>query len=208
MKYTGPKLKLCRREGINLFGSEKYDLSKNHRKLLGAKMGRGSDFGLQLRKKQMAKRMFNLTEKQFASYYKKAVRMQGVTGENMFRLLELRLDNAVFRSNFARTIMQSRQFVNHSHFFVNDKRANIPSYSLSVGDVISLRERMKDSPLYKTLVEEFKVFVEKNKTGSVTACKWLEVDAQKLTITITALPQVSDFDQAIDIQKIIEFYSK
>jgi small subunit ribosomal protein S4 len=107
MRYTGPKKKLCRREGINLFGTEKYDLDKGKR--------------AQLRKKQLAKRMFGLSEKQFFSYYTKAQKShsEGTTGEKMLRLLELRLDNVIFRSGFARTRMQSRQFSSHEHFTVN-----------------------------------------------------------------------------------------
>lgn len=209
MRYTGPKLKLCRREGVNLFGTEKYDLSQNHRKLLGSsRMAKLSDFGLQLRKKQQAKRMYGLTEKQFASYYKKALKMEGILWENMLLLLEMRFDNAVFRSNFARTIMQARQFVGHAHFHVNGKKVNIPSYALKVGDKIELREKMKDSPLYKVLIEEFKEFATKNKQGSITGSKWLDVNAEKLTITVARVPQKEDFDQTIDVQKIIEFYSK
>lgn len=209
MRYTGPKTKLCRREGVNLFGTEKYDLSQNHRKPLGGKFGKKtSGFGLQLRKKQTAKRMFGLTEKQFASYYKKAIRMSGVTGDNMLSFLEKRLDNVIFRGNFARTIMQARQFVGHAHFLVNGKKVNIPSYQVNVGDVIELREKMKESPIYKTLVTEFEEFAKTNTSGTITAAKWIEVNPTKLTITVKALPQKEDFDQTIDIQKIIEFYSK
>lgn len=208
MRFTGPKMKLCRREGINLFGSEKYDLSQNHRKLLGGKFGKTSEFGVQLRKKQAAKRMYGVSEKQFSAYYARALKTKGVTGDAMLQALELRLDNVVFKSNFARTIMQARQFVGHAHFHVNGKKVNIPSYSVKIGDVISLREKMKESPLYKTLVEEFGEFVKKNSAGTITTAKWLTVDANKLTITVKALPQKEDFDQVIDIQKIIEFYSK
>lgn len=209
MRYTGPKLKLCRREGINLFGTEKYDLSQNHRKLAwGGKRSKLSDFWVQLRKKQAAKRMFGVTEKQFAAYYKKAVKMEGILWENMLRLLELRFDNIIFRSNFARTIMQARQFVGHAHFNINGKKVNIPSYSPKVGDKIELREKMKDSPLYKVLIEEFKEFSKKNKAWTITGAKWLEVNPDKLSITVTRLPEKEDFDQTIDIQKIIEFYSK
>lgn len=209
MRYTGPKVKLCRREGANLFGTEKYDLSQNHRKLSGwAKRAKLSDFWVQLRKKQAAKRMFGVTEKQFAAYYKKAVKMEWILWENMLRLLELRFDNIVFRSNFARTVMQARQFVGHAHYNINGKKVNIPSYSLKVGDKIELREKMKDSPLYKVLIEEFKEFAKKNKTWTLSGSKWLDVNPDKLSITITRLPEKEDFDQTIDIQKIIEFYSK
>ncbi|MFZ4461931.1 MAG: 30S ribosomal protein S4 [Patescibacteria group bacterium] len=208
MRYTGPKTKLCRREGINLFGSEKYDLSQNHRKPLGSKFGKTSGFGVQLRKKQTAKRMFGITERQFASYYKRAVRMQGVTGDNMLSFLEGRLDNVIYRASFARTIMQARQFVGHAHFIVNGKKVNIPSYQVAVGDVIELREKMKESPIYKTLVSEFEEFIKSNSNGSVSNSKWLEVNPSKLMITVKALPAKEDFDRSIDIQKIIEFYSK
>ena len=163
---------------------------------------------MQLRKKQAAKRMYGVSEKQFAAYYARAIKVKGVTGDAMLQALELRLDNVIFKSNFARTIMQGRQFVGHAHFHVNGKKVNIPSYSVKVGDVISLREKMKESPLYKTLVEEFGEFVKKNSAGTITTAKWLQVDANKLTITVKALPQKEDFDQVIDIQKIIEFYSK
>lgn len=208
MRYTGPKTKLCRREGINLFGSEKYDLSQNHRKPLTSRFGKTSGFGLQLRKKQAAKRMFGLTERQFANYFKKAARTSGVTGENMLSLLERRLDNVIFKANFARTIMQGRQFVNHAHFQVNGKKVDIPSYQVSVGDVITVRERLKESAVYKSLVLEFEEFVKTNASGTVSAAKWLEIDAKKLAITVKALPAKEDFDQVIDVQKIIEFYSK
>jgi small subunit ribosomal protein S4 len=123
-------------------------------------------------------------------------------------LLELRMDSVIFKSNFARTMMQARQFVNHAHFHVNGKKVNIPSYSLKVGDKLELREKMKDSPIYKQLIEEFKEFVKKNKAGVVSNAKWLEIDTDKIAITVIRLPEKEDFDQTIDIQKIIEFYSK
>lgn len=208
MRYTGPKTKLCRREGVNLFGSEKYDLSQNHRKPLGAKFGKTSGFGLQLRKKQTAKRMYGVSEKQFANYYKKASLLPGVTGDQMLSMLERRLDTVIFRSNFARTPMQARQFVGHAHFVVNGKKVNVPSYQVSVGDVIELREKMKESPIYKGLVSEYEEFIKSNSNGNVTSTKWLEVSPTKLMITIKALPQKEDFDKTIDIGKIIEFYSK
>ena len=208
MRYTGPKTKLCRREGVNLFGSEKYDLSQNNRKPLGAKFGKTSGFGVQLRKKQTAKRMYGITERQFSNYFKKAAHMQGVTGDNMLSMLERRLDTVIFRSNFARTPMQARQFVGHAHFMVNGSKVNIPSYEVSVGDVIELREKMKESPIYKGLVTEYEEFKKQNSGATVSAAKWIEVSPTKLTITIKAMPQKEDFDPTIDIGKIIEFYSK
>ncbi|MDD4151204.1 MAG: 30S ribosomal protein S4 [Candidatus Gracilibacteria bacterium] len=207
MRYTGPKKKLCRREGLNLFATEKYNLSESKRAPLKSK--KVSEYGSQLRKKQSAKRMFGLSEKQFLSYYTKAnkSKSEGTTGDKMLRLLELRLDNIVYRANFAITRMQARQFVSHAHFKVNGIKVDIPSVSVKVGDVIELRDKMKESPLYKSLLEELEEFSKKNK-GNVTNTKWIDVDTKSLKITIKALPEKEDFDQVIDIKKIIEFYSK
>lgn len=200
-------MKLCRREGYNLFGTEKYNLENNHRRVKRA--GKLSEYGVQLRKKQAAKRQYALSEKQFKKYYEKATKSTDLTtGEAMLRSLELRLDTVILRANFARTIMQARQSVNHAHFLVNGKKLNIPSYQVRVGDVISLKEKLKESPLYKTLVEEFAAFSQKNADASVTNVKWLSVDPKNLTVTITALPENSDFDKMIDVQRIVEFYSK
>jgi len=207
MRYTWPKKKLCRREWVNLFGTEKYDLSNSKRSLL--KSRKTSEFGGQLRKKQLAKRMFGLSEKQFFSYYTKAQKShsEGTTGEKMLRLLELRLDNVIFRSGFARTRMQSRQFASHEHFTVNGVKVSVPSISLKVGDVVELRTKLKESPLYKSLLEELEEFAKESK-GKISSAKWIDVDVKNLKITVTALPQKEDFEQVIDIQKIIEFYSK
>jgi len=207
MRYTWPKKKLCRREGVNLFGTEKYDLTDSKRAPLRSR--KASEFWTQLRKKQMAKRMFWLSEKQFASYFKKAQKSNGewTTWDKMLQFLELRLDNVVYRANFARTRIQSRQFVSHAHFTLNGVKVDVPSIAVKVWDVIALRDKLKESALYKSLLEELEEFSKANK-GKVTACKWIDVDSKKLTITILALPGKEDFDQIIDIQKIVEFYSK
>ena len=207
MRYTWPKKKLCRREGINLFWTEKYDLKKSKRSIM--KTRKSSEFGVQLRKKQLAKRMFCLSEKQFVSYFKKAQKSkaEGTTWEKMLTLLELRLDNVVYRAGFARTRMQARQFVSHAHFTLNGIKVTIPSISVKVWDVISLRDKKKESPLYKSLIEEFAEFAKNNK-GKISNCKWIDVDSKNLVITIKALPKKDDFEAIIDIQKIIEFYSK
>lgn len=130
MRYTGPKMKLCRREGKNLFGSEKYVITKSNRAPMGRGFGRMSLFGQQLRTKQAVKRSYGISEKQFRNIYEKASKQSGNTIINMQRLLETRLDVVVLRSNFARTIMQARQFVNHGHFNVNGTKVNIPSYQV------------------------------------------------------------------------------
>ena len=207
MRYTWPKKKLCRREGINLFGTEKYDLSKGKRAPLTSR--KTSEFGTQLRKKQLAKRMYGLSEKQFLGYFKKARKShaEGTTWEKMMQLLELRLDNCVYRANFARTRMQSRQFVTHAHFLLNGIKVDVPSISLKIGDVIELRDKLKESPLYKSLLEELQEYAKENK-GSVTKTKWIDIDVNTLKITVTALPDATDYDQIIDIQRIVEFYSK
>lgn len=208
MRYTGPKKKLCRREGKNLFGSEKYSLDGSKRKLLGRNVGRMGLYGQQLRAKQSAKRMFGVSEKQFANYFKKASRMKGNTLENMQRLLEMRLDMAVLKANFARTIMQARQFVSHAHFVINGQKVDIPSYQISVGDVIEVREKLKDTPIYKNLQVESEEFLKTNKSGKVSAVEWIDADPKTYKITIKRLPEPTDFDQSIDMKKIVEFYSK
>ncbi len=207
MRYTWPKKKLCRREGVNLFGTEKYDLTKSNRAPLRSR--KSSEYGIQLRKKQLAKRMFGLSEKQFASYFKKAQKSKAewTTWEKMMQFLELRLDNVIYRANFARTRIQSRQFVSHAHFTLNGVKVDVPSILVKTWDVISLRDKLKESPLYKSLLEELEEFSKSNK-WKVSACKWIEVDSKKLTITIKAIPSKEDFEQIIDIQRIVEFYSK
>lgn len=207
MRYTWPKKKLCRREWINLFWTEKYDLSKSKRWPLRSR--KTSWYWLQLRKKQLAKRLFWLSEKQFLSYFKKAQKStaEGTTWNKMLQLLELRLDNVIYRSGFARTRMQSRQFVSHAHFNLNWVKVSIPSISLKPGDVLELRDRLKESPLYKSLLEDLKEFSKNNK-WKISTCKWVDLDINNLKITVKAVPTTEDFEQVIDIQKIVEFYSK
>ena len=207
MRYTWPKKKLCRREWINLFWTEKYDLSKSKRWLL--RWRKSSEYWQQLRKKQLAKRMFCLSEKQFLSYFKKAQKSKQwwTTWEKMLWLIETRLDNVIFRSGFARTRMQSRQFVWHAHFKLNWIKVSIPSILVKPWDVIELRDKLKESPLYKSLLEDLEEFAKKSK-WKVSSCKWIDVDIKKLKITIKDLPKKEDFEQVIDIQKIVEFYSK
>lgn len=204
-RYTGPKKKLCRREWMNLFGSEKYNIKPSR---WGQRRTKLSEYGIQLRAKQAAKRMFWITEKQFKSYYKRWLKSQWATGHNMMKLLHSRIDFVVYQSWLARTIMQSRQFVNHSHFLLNEKKADIPSMIIEEGDIITVKDRLKESPIYKWLVEEFQEFAKKNKNASISQAKWLEVDAKNLSIKILRLPDSSDFLKEVDIQKIIEFYSK
>lgn len=208
MRYLGPKMKLCRREGENLFGSEKYALATNNRKPLAKPVARMTQYGIQLRKKQAAKRIYGIAERQFRNYYRRAIKDKANTVVAMRRMLELRLDNVVLKGNFARTMMQARQFVSHGHFQVNGKNVNVPSFELSAGDVVTIRANKLDAAPYKSLKEEFEKFVSENKGGSLTSAAWVSVDPKKLSITVAALPESKDFDESIDIKKIIEFYSK
>lgn len=207
MRYTWPKKKLCRREWINLFWTEKYDLEKSKRSVMRTR--KWSEFAVQLRKKQLAKRMYGLSEKQFSSYFEKAQSSSWAltTWDKMLRFLELRLDNIIYRANFARTRMQARQFVWHAHFNLNWIKVSIPSISLKEGDIIELRPKLKESSLYKSLLEELQEFSKKNK-WKVSSCRWIDIDTNNLKITIKSLPEKDDFEQIIDIQKIVEFYSK
>ena len=202
--YRGPKAKLCRRLGINLFGSPKYDkiLTKKgyppglHGR---AKFSKKSEYGRQLEAKQKARFMYNLTEKKFKQYYVKADKMPGVTGEELLRLLERRLDNVIFRAGFAVTRFQSRQMTSHGLFKVNGRRTDVPSVMIKEGDVIEVLVRNKKSKLFEKNLEANKKYA---------APKWLEVDQKNLTIKIKRLPEKDELEQAIESNLIVEFYSK
>lgn len=202
MRYTGPKARLCRREGIDLFGSDKYAKIIQRRNSApgttsSSRPKKLSEFGRQLREKQKAKRMYGITEKQFRKYFSKASSSKGVTGDRLLQLLELRLDNAVFRAGFALTRPQSRQFVTHAQFLVNGKRVNIPSFSLRTGDVITVRERFEGNTIFSDIESRIK-FVP----------KWLTVDTKKKTITVNRLPEGDELEASIAVPLIVEFYSR
>jgi small subunit ribosomal protein S4 len=204
MKYTGPKARLCRREGFNLFGSDKYQKIMGRRPgipgIHGAKrLGKMTEYAKQLREKQKAKRMFGLSEKQFRRTFDKASAMKGVAGENMLQLLERRLDNVLFRAGFAATRMQSRQFASHGLFMLNGRRIDIPSVQLRVGDVIEVRSKSKSSPVFKKNLEDL---------ANTDTPTWLKVDTKKLQIEIMDIPAAQHFEQAIESQMIVEFYSR
>jgi small subunit ribosomal protein S4 len=203
-RYTGPIVKKSRRYNAVLFsnGKSKENAFKK-RKYAPGQHGRGgfktlSEYGKQLQEKQKARFLFGLTEKQFKKYYTKAAKLKGITGKEILRLLELRLDNVVFRAGLAATRQQARQIVNHGHLELNGKRIDIPSIEVSVGDVITVRARSQKSPL----------FSETKNTKKPTHAKWLDVDYGKLTVKVAALPEDDDLEQIIDAQLIVEFYSK
>ena len=164
----------------------------------GRKGKKISEYGLQLREKQRAKFIYNVSEKQFRHYYDMAERMKGVTGENMLVLLERRLDNVIYRMGIANTRLQARQLVAHAQFYVNGRRVNIPSYLVKAGDVIAVKESKKSNK-YFTAIKESKA------PGLV---KWVEFDREKLEGKVLALPTREDIDSPIADHMIVELYSK
>ena len=201
-RYTGPRFRLCRREGVNLFGNKKFDLEKRdtppgqHGAARKAKL---SNYGLQLREKQKVKRIYGLLERQFRGYYRKASRSKGVTGSVLLQMLECRLDNTIFRLGFATTRAQARQIVGHGLIIVNGKKVNIPSYQVKSGEVIEVKDN-----------EKIREYIQKNveATKDIAVPGWLEADAKKLTGKVIRLSQRDDVQFPINEQLIIELYSK
>ncbi len=204
MRYTGPKARQCRREGVNLFGSAKYQKilgrAPNIPGMHGAKrMPKQTEFGKQLREKQKAKRMFALSEKQFRNYFQKADNSKAVTGDKLLELLERRLDNVIYRAGFAMTRMQARQFASHGLFMVNGRRVDVPSIEVRPGDVIEVRDRSKKSPVFPAIFDE---------NTHYEVPDWLKADPKKFTIEVVGLPEPKHFEQLINVQPIVEFYSR
>jgi small subunit ribosomal protein S4 len=202
---TGPQCKQCRREGLKLFLKGERCLtdkcSVERRPYPPGQHGRGrvrqSEYRHQLREKQKARRYYQLLEKQFRSYYDKASRQPGVTGENLLRLLERRLDNVVVRLGFASSRRQSRQLIGHGHFAVNGRRVNKPSYQLRPGDVISVRDTSGARPIINEATEL---------TATVPA--WLQADYDSLTAKVLRLPEREEISTPVQEQLIVELYSK
>ncbi|NLN42365.1 MAG: 30S ribosomal protein S4 [Clostridiales bacterium] len=206
-KYTGSVCRLCRREGTKLYlkGDRCYSdkCAFNRRPTApgqhGQRRRKPSEYGLQLREKQKARRIYGVLEKQFERYYEQAERMKGITGENLLQLLERRLDNVVYRLGFASSRAQARQFVLHGHISVNGSRVNIPSYLVDEGDVIAVREKSASN------MEHFKALREGTDRVVVP---WLQVDYEKLEGTVSALPTREDIDVPIQEHLIVELYSR
>ncbi len=204
MKYTGPKARLCRREGFNLFGSDKYQKIMSRRSTIpgahgGKRQGKFTEYAKQLREKQKLKRMFGLSEKQFRRTFDLAESKPGVTGENLLRLLEQRLDNVVYRAGLAVTRMQARQFVSHGLFLLNGRRVDIPSIMVRVGDKIEVRQKSQKSPVFAENLE----VNEKYRAPS-----WLKVNGKSLSIEIENNPSIEHCEQAVNPQMVVEFYSR
>lgn len=206
MKYTWPKFRLCRREWINLFWVSKYDIRKR-RKLPGQHWGtipRLSEYGKLLRNKQVLKRMYLLSEKQFKRLvvdiaWKLAKNKWMDHDKAIVQVLERRLDAIVLRAGFAKTIMQARQIVNHWHFLLNGKKHNIPSYLVNPGDVISLKEKYKTSPLYADIPLH---------SSNFNLPSWLKVDKANFTIEVIDYPKPEEIKLPVDVLKVIEFYAR
>ena len=206
-RYTGPACKLCRREGTKLFlkgerctsGKCALDRRSTAPGQHGAATKKQREYGIQLREKQKTKRYYGVQEKQFKSYFAEADRVEGMTGENLIKLIERRLDNVVYRMGMAESRKEARQLVLHEHFELNGKKVNIPSILVSAGDVVAVRENFRGSAKCKSLVEALQT---KN------APKWLDVDKTNLTAKVVALPARDDVDFEINEQHIVEFYSK
>ena len=204
-RYLGPKLKLSRREGTDLFlksGVRAIDTKckiDNPPGQHGARKPRLSDYGVQLREKQKVRRMYGVLEKQFRNYYKEAARITGNTGENLLVLLEGRLDNVVYRMGYAATRAEARQLVSHKAILVNGKVVNIASFNVKVDDVISIREKAKNQARIKAALE----LAEQREKPT-----WLEVDAGKMEGAYKRTPERSDLSADINEQLIVELYSK
>lgn len=191
-----PVLKRCRALDLDPIHMGIDKKSNRQPKRANKKM---SEYGLQLREKQKAKFIYGVLEKPFRNYYNRAAKMRGMVGENLMVLLELRLDNVLFRAGMARTRMEARQIVDHKHVLVNGKCVNIPSYSVKAGDVVEIKEKHKGAQRYKDILAV---------TAGRTTPSWMESDLENLKVTITEKPTREVIDVPVDEMLIVELYSK
>jgi len=206
-RYTAAVCRLCRREGQKLFlkGDRCYTdkCAADRRPYPPGQHGQGrtktSEYGLQLREKQKAKRYYGILESQFQGYYTVAAKRIGKTGENMLALLESRLDNVIYRLGFAMSRAEARQLVLHGHFQVNGRKVNIPSFLVKPGMIITLKEKSRNLDKIKSVIEA---------NAFRQPPKWLDYDANAMVAKVTAVPEREDIDIPIEEQLIVEFYSK
>ncbi|AAO37036.1 30S ribosomal protein S4 A [Clostridium tetani] len=204
-RYTEANCRLCRREGLKLYlkGDRCYTdkCAFSRRGYAPGQHGQSrkkiSNYGLQLREKQKAKRIYGVLEKQFRTYYKRADKARGITGENLLVLLEMRLDNVVYRLGYGDSRKESRQLVTHGHFLVNGKKVNIPSFNVSVNDVITVSEKSRAT-------EKFKTFIENPRTLP----NWLEGNLENFEGKVVSQPSREDIDVPVNETLIVELYSK
>jgi len=204
-RYVGPTCKLSRREGTDLFLKSGVRALDSKCKIEtvpgqhGARRGRLSDYGVQLREKQKVRRIYGVLEKQFSNYYKEAARIKGATGPNLLRLLETRLDNVVYRMGFACTRAEARQLVSHKGITVNGKAINIPSYLLSEGDIVAIREKSKNQLRIKNALE-----IATQRSDA----QWIEVNTAKMEGVFKRFPERDELPSEINESLIVELYSK
>lgn len=206
-KYTGSVCRLCRREGLKLYlkGDRCFTpkCAIERRAYPPGQHGQGrkkvSEYGLQLREKQKARRIYGILENQFRRYFDKAERQPGVTGENLLRLLERRMDNVIYRLGLGSSRSEARQLVRHGHFTVNGRKVNIPSFLIKVGDVITVRDKSKESPRIKELLE---------RAGDRTPPAWLELEAEQARARVVDLPTRDQIDATVQEHLIVELYSR
>lgn len=204
-RYLGPKCKLSRREGVDLglkSGVRSYEDKCRSEKAPGQhgdRRGRLSDYGLQLREKQKVRRVYGVLERQFRNYYKQAARQKGATGENLLQLLECRLDNVVYRMGFGSTRGEARQLVSHKAIQVNGQTVNIPSFQVSPGDVVAVREKAKNQLRITSAME----LAEQRGLAS-----WIEVDTNKKEGVFKSVPERMDLPSDLNENLIVELYSK
>ena len=204
-RYIGPKCKLARREGTDLFLKSgvralsskcKADVAPGQH---GVEARRPTEYGKQLREKQKVRRMYGVLEKQFLNYYKEAVRRKGSTGENLLKLLECRLDNVVYRCGFGSTRAEARQLVSHKAILVNGSVVNIPSYQVKQGDEISIRPSKRN---------QFRILRALDIAKDRAGIDWIEVDEKTMQAAFKSVPERADFYQEIEEHLIVELYSK
>lgn len=204
MKFTGPKAKRCRRMEMNLYGSDKYDKILQRKphgpgKNPKTRVGRKSEYARQLMEKQRVRDIYGLSERQFRRVYAEATKAKMDTGDRMKQLLELRLDNVLYRAGFAMTRLQARQLAGHGHFLVNGVRVTTPSFRVRSGMNIVARPRSKQSPAFVDI---------RGKHEKYMPPKWLKVDTANLAMEIVALPAPDEGERAADMRQVVEFYSR
>jgi small subunit ribosomal protein S4 len=205
-RYTGPVCRLCRREGMKLYLKGEKCVTKCTFEKRSSPPGmhqqrrrKVSDFALQLREKQKARRMYGVLEKQMRNTFDKATELRGATGDKLIELLESRLDNVVYRSGFAKSRSQARQLVNHGHISVNGKRTTIPSYTVKGGDTVAVVESSRTSPYFTEMLAWAK---------TQTRPAWMEVDPETFTTKIVTDPSREQIEAQVDTQLIVEHYSR
>ena len=206
-RYSDPVCRICRREGLKLFlkGSRCYTKKCSFERrstppgMYAQRRRKVSEYGLQLREKQKVRKSYSVLEKQFQNYFDKAEKRKGMTGENLLRMLEMRLDNVVFRMGLATSRAQARQLVSHGHFAVNGRPTNVPSFGVKVGDKVEVRETRRGREIFKTTAETMK---------SAQVPEWVSSDASKLSGTVLAEPAREQMPLEFNEQLVVEYYSR